>query len=348
MRSLLASLLILVALSTGINPAEAAWTASKVVNSTTLNGEPSCVGLGNGAAICAALGAKGTVIASRFNGTAWSAWKSLAGEASSAPSCADDGAGKVVCASRSADGQLQYAVYDPAGNLWSTTLKVTSALFSGPSCAQLSAGNVLCAARSSTGGLVGSTYNGVSWSAFRTVTGSVLSRPACASDGSGGVVCVVINPANGLSAVRYSAGRWGTFTSIGGQAGSDEVRCNTVEGSAAYKIFCFATGTNNVLFLKTYSGTAWAPAGFNWFSLGAQTSYGASCGALGGGQVACGLVATLDNALYTTTWNGVAWSTWTKVGGTGRGTPSCAGLGNGKVACAFPGVNNKMNYAVGP
>jgi hypothetical protein len=64
--------------------------------------------------------------------------------------------------------------------------------------------------------------------------------------------------------------------------------------------------------------------------------------------VACGAVAVSDNALYTTTWNGTAWSGWVKQGGTGIGTPSCSSLGNGKVACVFPGLDNKMYYSVGP
>jgi hypothetical protein len=344
MKTVLRMLLLLLAFSAAIDPAQAAWTTPSAVNATTLNGEPSCVGLGNGEALCGALGSKSTVIASRYNGTSWSAWKALSGAASSAPSCVDNGAGRVVCASRATSGQLQYAVYDPAVNIWSTTQKVTSTLFSGPSCARLGTSNVLCAARSSSGGLIYSVYDGVAWSAFSTVTGSILSRPACASDGSGGVVCVVINPANGLSAIRYASGAWGAFTPLGGVAGSDDVRCNAVEGSATYKVFCLVAGANSVVYLSYYTGKAWS----GWGSLGLQTNYGASCGQYVSGQVVCGAVAVSDNALYTTTWNGTSWAAWAKLGGTGRGTPACAGLGNGKVMCAFPGVDNKLIFAAGP
>lgn len=202
----------------------------------------------------------------------------------------------------------------------------------------------LCAARSNTGSLTYSVFDGLAWSPFATVAASVLSRPSCTTDDNGGVVCVVINPGNGLSAIRYAAGAWGAFASIGGIAGSDDVRCNSVEDTAPYRVFCFVVGANSVVYGNAFTGVGWG----GWGGLGLQTNYAATCGVTIGGQVACGAVAVADNALYTTTWNGTAWSGWVKQGGTGIGTPSCSSLGNGKVACVFPGLDNKMYYSVGP
>jgi hypothetical protein len=242
------------------------------------------------------------------------------------------------------NGQLQYSIYDPATNIWTKSLKAGGALYSGPSCVKLPGGKVLCVARSASGGLTSSVFDGVAWGPFVNVAGSVISRPGCATDEAGGVVCAVINPGNGLSAIRYAGTSWGAFTSIGGVAGSDDVRCSTLQSSAPYRLSCLVTGTNGVVYINSFTGTLWA----GWFSLGLQTSYGATCGVTVSGQFSCGAVATADNAFYSTTWNGSAWSAWAKVGGTGIGTPSCAGLGTGKVACVFAGVDNKTYYSVGP
>jgi hypothetical protein len=189
-------------------------------------------------------------------------------------------------------------------------------------------------------------FDGAAWSPFSAVAGSIISRPACTTDDNGGVVCVVLNPGNGLSAIRYASGAWGAFTSIGGVAGSNDVRCASYDVSvpSPYRVICSVTGTNSVVYVSGFTGSAWS----GWGGLGLTTNYAASCGVTVSGQLACGAVAILDNALYTTTWNGSAWSAWAKQGGTGVGTPSCTGLGTGKVVCAFPGVDNKMHYTVGP
>jgi hypothetical protein len=337
----------LFALFHGISPAAAAWTSPAAVNGTLLRGEPSCVGgfSSPSQVVCAALSSKGTVVVSRYSGTAWTAWKTLAGAVSSPPSCTDNGAGKVVCAARAVSGQLQYWVYDPVANLWTAPVKVAgSALHSGPSCARAPGGKLLCAARSSTGEFTASVFDGVAWSAFASVAGAaVLSRPACTPDDNGGVVCAVVSPGTTVYAARYAAGAWGAFSSLGAIAGSGDIRCNAVN-APPWRVFCFVTGTDGFVYINAFTGTSWG----GWSRFGElQTNYGVTCGVTSGGDVACGAIASSDNALYTTT-AGTTWSGWGNRGGTGTGTPSCTNLGPGQAVCVFPGVDNKLYYSVGP
>ena len=74
----------------------------------------------------------------------------------------------------------------------------------------------------------------------------------------------------------------------------------------------------------------------------------ASCTTQAAGLLVCAVLFVSDNAFYADVWNGLSWSGWVKIGGSGMGSPACAPLGTGQVVCVIVGLKNQLTSAVGP
>src|SRR5450432_546271 len=325
-------------------PASAAWGPFVAVGTNTVNSDLSCTPLTGGKAVCAARSFTNTVLVNQYNGTAWGAWKSLAGTITSAPSCAPDGKAQIICAARAADGGMVYSIYN--GTAWSAEGKLAGALASGLSCATLGGGRVLCAARSAAGGLASTIYSGTAWSAFALQAAKTTTPPSCAGDDAGRVVCMMQDTASTEIANRYNGSSWDGFINTGGQ-GSGEPSCSNF-GSAG-QVVCFARGTNTSLFGNRFPGTAWSATSWTgWGGLGGLVGSRAGCASQAPSQLVCGVFGIIDSALWVDQYNGSTWSGFGRLGQTTIGNPSCAPLGKGKVLCAVVSVNNKVFSTVGP
>jgi hypothetical protein len=113
----LAVALTVLMLLTQANQAAAAWGAFVSLGTNPVNSDASCTGLTGGTAVCAARSLTNTMLVNHSNGTAWTGWKNLAGNITSAPSCAPDGTGQAVWAARSTAGGMVYAIFN--GTVWS-------------------------------------------------------------------------------------------------------------------------------------------------------------------------------------------------------------------------------------
>jgi hypothetical protein len=337
-----------------IPSASATWSGFRSLGKTPVVGEPSCVQLAASEVICVARSQTSTLMANEFSKGAWSGWTNLTGTVTSDPSCVNDETDTIVCGVTSATNTLAATMFN--GKSWSSLNDSGGLIASSPSCALLHAGKMLCGARSLNGALTTSVFNGTTWSKFSTQTATLISRPGCTGDGDGNVICeanAIVNGATNTIANLFDGLKWQGFLTLNGYF-IDKPFCLALgaKGSVEGKVWCFALGGNDVMWVDGFNGNGWSGGdwgGWQQGITGLVYPAGAGCALITAGSIACGFANVQDSLLYANTWNGNNWTGYVKVGGSPIiAGPSCATLASGKAMCVVVGVNNQALSVTGP
>ena len=120
-----------------------------------------------------------------WDGTKWSAWKSLGGSLTSSPAATSTSAGVIDVFARGTSGSLYEKTSTNGGGSWSNWAPLGGQIASGTGPAASSQGSHLgLFVEGTTGALYQKTWTG-SWSNWKSLGGSLTSSPAATSPASG-------------------------------------------------------------------------------------------------------------------------------------------------------------------
>jgi hypothetical protein len=200
---------------------------------------------------------------SHWDGTKWSAWKSLGGVLTSSPAATSPTSGVLDVFGRGTNGGLYEKTSTNGGSSWSawTSLGGQIASGTGPAVYSSGAGHLDVFVEGTNGALYHKSYTGT-WSGWHSLGGSLTSSPAATST-SAGVIEVFVRGTDGAIWQKTTANNgtsWSNWYKIGGQLASGTGPAACSWGS---RLGLFVEGTNGALYQKTWTGS-WS----NWASLG--------------------------------------------------------------------------------
>jgi hypothetical protein len=198
-----------------------------------------------------------------WDGTKWSAWKSLGGSLTSSPAATSTSAGVIDVFARGSSGSLYEKTSTNGGGSWSawTSLGGQLASGTGPAAYSSGAGHLDVFVEGTDGALYHKSYTGT-WSGWQSLGGSLTSSPAATST-SAGVIDVFAHGTDGAiwqKTTTNGGSSWSNWASLGGQIASGTGPAACSWGS---RLGLFVEGTNGALYQKTWTGS-WS----NWMSLG--------------------------------------------------------------------------------
>ena len=160
------------------------------------------------------------------------------------------------------------------------------------------------------------------------------------------MICAASTTTSAVLFNRFDGIKWAGFlTSV--STTTADTTCTPLGISG--QVGCFVRSLDSALYGDLYKGGAWSLTQWGgWGGLGGISNPKLSCTTIGTGQLACGVVAVTDSALYVDQFTGTAWTGFVKLGGIQIGSPSCASLGIGKAICVVVGVANTATSTVGP
>ena len=202
-----------------------------------------------GEVLCAARSASGGLAYSIYNGTSWSAFKTVATSAVSAPGCATDNVGGVICAFVTTNGATVANRY--TAGAWEGFLNLGGEAAGDPMCSSVdSGGKVACFAEAYNSGMIygaeflGGTWTPSNWTAFGALGGTVGNNASCTTQGGGLVVCGVIGELDSaFYADVYNGSGWEGWVKVGG-TGIGIPACGAL---GAGQVVCIVMGVNNKL-----------------------------------------------------------------------------------------------------
>jgi hypothetical protein len=336
-----------------IPSASATWSGFRGMGTTPTIGEPSCVQLAAQQVVCVTRSQQSTLMTNEFSNSAWSGWTNLAGLVTSDPSCVNDGAGNVVCGVRSGTNTLVATIFN--GTKWSAFIDSKGQIFSAPSCALLRNSKVLCAARSQTSALGNALLNTTTstWGSFKTVAATLTSGPGCAGDNDGDVICAMNGlPTAGNDTIivnRFDGSKWEGFLTLQGGISGSSPSCTSL--GIKGQVVCFDRANNLAIYANMFKSGLWSTSDWTgWRAItGGNIGPRVSCAMPSAGTLACGVLYVVDSFMYAATFDGTAWTAFTKVGTKPISAgPACATLSSGKVTCSVVGLNNQTSSTTGP
>jgi hypothetical protein len=198
-----------------------------------------------------------------WDGTKWSAWKSLGGSLTSSPAATSTSAGVIDVFARGTSGSLYEKTSTNGGGSWSNWAPLGGQIASGtgPAAYLSGAGHLDVFVEGTNGALWHKSYAGT-WSGWVNLGGALTSSPAVAST-SAGVIDVFARGTSGSLYEKTSTnggGSWSNWAPLGGQIASGTGPAASSQGS---HLGLFVEGTTGALYQKTWTGS-WS----NWKSLG--------------------------------------------------------------------------------
>ena len=241
-----------------------------------------------------------------WDGTKWSAWRSLGGGLASSPGVTSQANGKIDVFVRGTDGALWYKEY--SGSSWSNWIGLDGQVASGtgPAACSWGAGRLDVFVQGTDGVLYQKTCTG-SWSGWQSLGGKLTSSPAAMSP-TNGVINVYGRGTDGALWQRgYNNNAWSSWSSLGGKLASNTgpAACSWGPG----RLDVCVQGTDGALYHKWYNG-GWS----GWESLGGKLTSSPAAAAASGGNRIDVFVRGTDGALWSKSYNG-GWGGWASVGG---------------------------------
>ncbi len=181
-----------------------------------------------------------------YNGSAFSAIKTLKAAAISAPSCTTDNNNEIVCSLFTTTGVTLVTRF--AAGVFSPFLNVGGTAGGEPDCVSMdSSGKVACFAKAYNSGIYinefkGGTWAVGDWSGYLALGGSVNDNAACTTQAAGELLCGAVSALdNAFYANVYNGTNWTGWLKIGG-SGTGSPSCAAL-GSG--KAVCAVMGPNN-------------------------------------------------------------------------------------------------------
>jgi hypothetical protein len=310
----------------------------------TLVTDPSCVGFGLGEVVCAAVGARGTLIVNRFDGTNWKGFEDLGGVVVRKPSCARWGLLPVLCAVIDTQSRVQVNVYNSA--TWTGFQLLGGQSISEPACVGTAfIGNFAthCAIIGVNGALQINTFDGTQWSGFKSLGGSYIYNPTCTQDWTfAGVFCAAVTTGarlEGWKNVSGGTGSWVQMPAVGSQVTADP-NCS---GIGAGKILCAVRSGTRLKVNRADDTSTWPL----FTDLGGILMAAPGCmpnlHPLLGTPTATCAVRDTNSAVQMISFDGSTWSGFQLAPGVNTvGSPSCTFVGQTQKLCGVRGTNNHL------
>ena len=311
----------------------------------TLVTDPSCVGFGLGEVVCAAVGAGGTLIVNRFDGTNWLGFEDLGGVVVRKPSCARWGILPVLCAVIDTQSRVQVNIYN--GQAWSGFQLLGGASISEPACvgtAFLGFSATHCAIIGVNSALHVNTFDGTQWSGFKRLGGSYIYNPTCTQDWTfGGVFCAAVTLGAKLEGWKNVSGATGAWVMMPGAIGAQITADPNCAGIGREKILCAVRSGTRLKVNRADDATTWPVI----TDLGGILPGSPACipntNPFPATSTATCAVRDMNSGVQTINFDGSTWSGFQLSPGVRMvGSPSCTFVGQTQKLCGVRGTDNHL------
>jgi hypothetical protein len=302
---------------------------------------PAAGSRGPGDVYVAARGGDGQIYERHWNGTAFTAWTSLGGQAASGPAVAPYGSALNVFVRGTDDQLYQNAL---SNGSWSGWQALGGGLSSAPSATARRGTEYFDVAVRGTDNQIYHRWFSPStgWAGWDSLGGAATSAPTINSQADG-ILNVFIRGTDGAVWQKSWTGTeyTGWFT-LGGQIIGAPVAITTVPGT----VDLFVRGVDRAIYQKHWNGGAWT----EWVQID-PTPVDSSPAAVADGQAAVDLFARHNGGISYKFWRD-SWGPWTAWGPVAPPAPPAPPAPDGQlrlnagIRCTPPGGKLKVNIKI--
>ena len=203
-----------------------------------------------------------------WDGTTWTASKSLGGVLTAPPAATSPSNGAIDVFVRGSTGALYEKTTTNGGASWSSWSSLGGQLSAGtgPAADARGPNSLDVFVQGTDHALWYKHWDGTTWSAWKSLGGVLTSSPAAASQSSGAIAVFARGSTGALyeKTTTNNGTSWSSWSSLGGKLASGTGPA--VDAQNANSLDVFVQGTDNALWHKSLSGSAWSA----WGSLGGK------------------------------------------------------------------------------
>ena len=316
-------------------------------NGGTLVTDPSCAFYGAGV-VCAAVGARGTLIVNRLEGSTWTGFQDLGGVVTRKPSCARMGIIGAVCAVIDFNSEVQVNIFN--GATWSGFQYLGGKSVSDPACvgtAFLGSSATHCAVIGTDGALHVNTFNGTAWQGFQKLGGNYVYNPTCTEDWTfQNVFCAAVTIGAQLEGWKFQSSTWNKMPQAVGTAITADPDCT---GIGREQILCAMRSGTRLKVNRADNASTWPML----TDLGGTFADAPSCMPtmnphLGTQNATCS-VRALNSVVHAISFDGSTWNGFRPIPGVRMvGQPNCIFFSQAQTLCAVRGTDNRLYTLLGP
>ena len=254
-----------------------------------------------------------------WNGSEWSDWDNMYGNATSDPAAVSWGQNRVDLFVRSTDNAVWSKNWN--GTTWSSWYSIGGNIVGGPDVASWGANRLDVFGRGPSNDIWHKWWNGTSWSSWDSIGGNMTSDPSAVSWGANRIDVFARGTDGALWTSYWNGTQWSAWYSLGGTIVGGPDAASWGSG----RLDVFVRWTDNTLRHIHYSSSEGSWSG--WENLGGYIV--SDPGAVSWGSNRIDIFARgPQNDVWSINWDGNDWSSFYSIGGDTVGSPDVASWSN--------------------